>query len=101
VNTAEPRILGPQFRAFGATPADISVAFASQAAAVAGGDGMPTRRRRVGVRGTRGIGSADMVRNSRLGGVAVNHANGRVTLDDELMDSAPADSVSLSRIYFL
>ncbi|GGT65783.1 urease subunit alpha [Streptomyces atratus] len=101
VETAEPRILGPQFGAFGATPADISVAFTSQAAAVAGGDGMPTRRRRVGVRGTRGIGPADMVRNSRLGSVAVNHANGRVTLDDELMDSAPADSVSLSRLYFL
>nr|BFE80722.1 hypothetical protein GCM10020093_033230 [Planobispora longispora] len=41
-----------------------------------------------------------MVRNSRLGSVQVD-ALGRVSLDGEEIRSAPADSVSLSRLYFL
>ncbi|MHA6759141.1 urease subunit alpha [Streptacidiphilus sp. PAMC 29251] len=96
----EPLVLGPQFGAHGSTAADISVAFVAQAA-VDNGDLMPTRRRRVAVRGTRGIGPRDMVRNGRLGTVDVNPASGLVSLDGELLQSVPADSVSLSRLYFL
>ena len=62
---------------------------------------MPTRRRRVGVRGTRGIGPGSMVRNSRTGAVRVAAATGLVTLDGEPIESAPADTVPLSRLYFL
>nr|AQT38798.1 UreC [Streptomyces sp.] len=51
----EPLVLGPQFGAYGATAADISVAFVAEAA-VDNGDRFLTRRRRVAVRGTRGIG---------------------------------------------
>ncbi|MCU7825470.1 urease subunit alpha [Kitasatospora sp. DSM 101779] len=102
----EPLVLGPQFGAHGATAADISVAFVSQAAAEASyldvaGDQLPTRRRRVGVRGTRGIGPKDMVRNARTGHVQVEAATGLVSLDGEPLRSDPADSVSLSRLYFL
>ncbi|MGW0072567.1 urease subunit alpha, partial [Streptosporangium sandarakinum] len=61
---------------------------------------MTTRRRRVAVRGTRGIGPADLVRNARLGEVRVDAA-GLVTLDGEPVRSKPAESVSLSRLYFL
>ncbi|MDV9202350.1 urease subunit alpha, partial [Streptomyces sp. Wh19] len=50
-DTCEPLVLGPQFGAYGATAADLSVAFVSQAATQLGADSMPTRRRRVGVRG--------------------------------------------------
>ncbi|GGL00371.1 urease subunit alpha 2 [Planomonospora parontospora subsp. parontospora] len=99
-DACEPLVLGPQFGAHGATAADLSVAFVSGAAAGAGGDRMTTRRRRVGVRGTRGIGPADLVRNSRLGTVRVDPL-GRVTLDGEEVRSSPADTVSLSRLYFL
>ncbi|GAA2877954.1 urease subunit alpha [Streptosporangium fragile] len=99
-DTCEPLVLGPQFGAYGATPADLSVAFVSGAAAQAGDDRMTTRRRRVAVRGTRGIGLADMVRNGRLGSVQVD-ALGRVTLDGELVHSSPADSVALNRLYYL
>ena len=63
----EPLVLGPQFGAHGATAADLSVAFVSGAAAEAAADRFPSRRRRVAVRGTRGIGPAAMVRNARLG----------------------------------
>ncbi|MCX4529617.1 urease subunit alpha [Streptomyces sp. NBC_01551] len=97
----EPLVLGPQFGAYGATAADISVAFVSAAAANLGSDRMPTRRRRVAVRGTRGIGPRSMLRNARTGTVDVHPATGLVSLDGEPLVSEPTDSVSLSRLYFL
>ena len=97
----EPLVLGPQFGAHGATAADLSVAFVSGAAAQAEADRFPTRRRRVAVRGTRGIGPAGMVRNARLGRVDVAPDTGLVTLDDAPVVSGPAESVALSRLYFL
>ncbi|MFD5713106.1 urease subunit alpha [Streptomyces pharetrae] len=100
-DTCEPLVLGPQFGAHGATPADISLAFVARAALDQGGDTMPTRRRRVAVRGTRGIGPADLRRNSRIGAVDVDQRTGLVTLDGEPLRSEPADSVSLNRLYFL
>ncbi|MEE1744979.1 MULTISPECIES: urease subunit alpha [unclassified Streptomyces] len=100
-DTCEPLILGPQFGAYGATAADLSVAFVSQAATQLGADSMPTRRRRVGVRGTRGIGPGDLIHNSRTGEVAVDARSGLVTLDGDPLRSEPADSVSLNRLYFL
>ncbi|MFC5216274.1 urease subunit alpha [Streptomyces coerulescens] len=100
-DTCEPLVLGPQFGAYGATPADISVAFVAQAAVDQGNDTMPTRRRRVGVRGTRGIGPADLRLNSRTGSVDVDQRTGLVTLDGAPLHSEPAESVSLNRLYFL
>jgi urease subunit alpha len=100
-DSCEPLVLGPQFGSFGATAADLSVAFVSQAAVDAGDDHMTTRRRRVAVKGTRDIGPADMVLNDRLGNVDVDPATGMVTLDGETVYSEPSDSVPLSRLYFL
>ena len=100
-DTCEPLVLGPQFGAHGATPAEISVAFVAQAALDQGHDTMPTRRRRVAVRGTRGIGPADLRLNSRTGAVDVDQRTGLVTLDGEPLHSEPAESVSLNRLYFL
>ncbi|MEU9067639.1 urease subunit alpha [Streptomyces sp. NPDC048306] len=100
-DTCEPLVLGPQFGAHGATPAEISVAFVAQAALDRGHDTMPTRRRRVAVRGTRGIGPADLRLNSRTGAVDVDQHTGLVTLDGDPLRSEPADSVSLNRLYFL
>ncbi|MEV7074547.1 urease subunit alpha [Streptomyces sp. NPDC093990] len=100
-DTCEPLVLGPQFGAHGATPAELSVAFVARAALDQGNDRMPTRRRRVAVHGTRGIGPADLRLNSRTGAVDVDGRTGLVTLDGEPLTSAPADSVSLNRLYFL
>ncbi|MFE7652053.1 urease subunit alpha [Streptomyces bottropensis] len=100
-DTCEPLVLGPQFGAHGATPADLSVAFVAGAALDLGGDSMPTRRRRVAVRGTRGIGPADLRLNSRTGSVDVDQSTGLVTLDGEPLRSEPAESVPLNRLYFL
>lgn len=95
----EPLVYGPQFGGHGATAAELSVAFVAQAAVAQ--DRMTTRRRRVAVRGTRGIGPGAMVRNSRMGAVRVAAATGLVTLDGEPIESTPADTVPLSRLYFL
>ncbi|CAM5678071.1 urease subunit alpha [Streptomyces tanashiensis] len=100
-DTCEPLVLGPLFGAHGAAPAELSVAFVSRAAADLGLDAMSTRRRRVAVRGTRGIGPADMLHNARLGEVDVDPRSGLVTLDGDPMRSEPAQQVSLSRLYFL
>ncbi|WP_405942274.1 urease subunit alpha [Streptomyces sp. NBC_00207] len=100
-DTCEPLVLGPQFGAYGATAADISVAFVSAAAAALGSDEMPTRRRRVAVCGTRGIGPKDLLLNSRVGAVDVDARSGLVSLDGEPLRSEAAESVSLNRLYFL
>ncbi|MEY9947618.1 urease subunit alpha [Kitasatospora sp. GAS1066B] len=102
----EPLVLGPLFGAHGATAADLSVAFVGRAAAESGSfgrpyDAMATRRRRVAVRGARGIGPADLIRNARLGDVQVDPRNGLVTLDGTPVRSEPAQDVPLSRLYFL
>ncbi len=97
----QPLVLGPQFGAFGATAADLSVAFISQAAHDSETDTLPTRRRRAPVRNTRGIGLGDMVRNTRAGSVHVDPTTGRVTLDDTPISSPPAETTALSRLYFL
>ncbi|WP_020552704.1 urease subunit alpha [Embleya scabrispora] len=99
VESAEPRVLGPQFGAHGATPAEISVAFVNQG--FIGSDLLPTRRRRVAVQGTRGIGLPDMVLNRRTGAVRVESTTGRVTLDGMRIHSDAVDSVPLNRLYFL
>ena len=101
IDHAEPLVYGPQFGAHGATAADLSVAFVSRSAADAGNDVMTTRRRRVAVRGTRGIGPAAMIHNNRLAEVRVAPSTGQVSLDGDPIGSDPADSVALSRLYFL
>jgi urease subunit alpha len=99
-DTCEPLVLGPQFGSFGATAADLSVAFVSGAAAIDGNDHMTTRRRRVAVRGTRGIGPKDLVLNSRMGTVDVDTRTGMVSFDGTRVYTDPAESVALSRLYF-
>jgi urease subunit alpha len=101
VDRAEPLVLGPQLGGHGLAPADLAVAFVSSAAAESGDDRLRTARRRVGVRGCRGIGLRDMVRNTTVGSTFVDPASATVTFDGELLTADPASSVSLNRLYFL
>ncbi len=100
IDTAEPLVLGPQFGGCGATPAEISVTFVAQAF-ISAGALLPGVRRRVPVRGTRRVNGASMTRHGRLGQVRVDPRTGRTTLDDELLATPPAESVPLSRLFFL
>jgi urease subunit alpha len=105
IDTAEPLVLGPQFAGSGAAPADVSVVFVNAGAAGAGDDRITTRRRRVAVRGTRGIGLAAMRGgNDRHGEVRVAPGPDgalRVTLDGDPLRADPADHVPLTRLYHL
>jgi urease subunit alpha len=100
IDTAEPLVLGPQFGGCGATPAEISVMFVARAA-VDSGARLPGVRRRVPVRGTRQLGGGSMIRHGRLGQVRVELGTGRTTLDGDLLAAPAAESVPLSRLYFL
>lgn len=100
VDTSEPLTLGPQFAGFGAAPPEVGVVFVSAAAAGAGADRIPTRRRRVAVSGTRGIGLGQMVSgNGRTGQVRVDPDGGRVRLDGEPLHAEPAPRLPLGRLY--
>ena len=101
VDASEPLVFGPQFGGHGAAAAEISVAFVSQAAVDAGLDLLPSRRRRVAVHATRSLSSADMVGNDAVAEVDVDAHSGEVRVDGQLVRSTPAESVSLSRLYFL
>jgi urease subunit alpha len=102
IDTAQPLVLGPQFAGSGAAPPDVSVVFVNQAAADAGDDAVPTRRRRVAVRGTRSVGLADMRQgNDRTGAVVVSPRSRTVTLDGDPLEAEPVDHVPLARLYHL
>jgi len=100
VDHAQPLVLGPQFGGLGAAPAELSVAFVSGSARDSGDDRLPTRRRRVAVRDTRGIGLARMNRTRPSADVQVA-PDGAVELDGEPVACEPAQSVPLSRLFFL
>jgi urease subunit alpha len=102
IDAAEPLVLGPQFGGSGAAPSELSVVFVNGAAMHAGQDLIPTRRRRVAVNGTRGIGLREMLGgNSRLGVVRVDPAGAAVTLDGDPLRAAPVANVPLARLYHL
>jgi urease subunit alpha len=101
VDRSEPLVLGPQFGAHGLAPADLAVAFVSGAAVESGDDRLHTSRRRVGVRHCRGIGLAEMVRNDTVGVTEVDPREATVTFDGRRIEAPAAESVALSRLYFL
>ncbi|MEP6855010.1 MAG: amidohydrolase family protein, partial [Pedococcus sp.] len=100
IDRSQPLVLGPQFGGFGGAPAELSVAFVAQATHDEGADRLPTRRRRVAVRGTRDLGLAAMNRNRARASVEVS-PDGAVRLDGEPVWCPPAQSIPLSRLYFL
>jgi urease subunit alpha len=101
VDRSQPLVLGPQFGAHGAAPADLAVAFVSQAAVAQERDAVPGRRRRVAVAHCREIGLADLVRHGRIGTTEVDPRTATVSFDGEVLTAPPAQSVSLNRLYFL
>jgi len=101
IEATEPTQIGPQFGAMGGAAAELAVAFVSTASIGQGADRLPTKRRRVGIRGTRSIGLADMIHNHRLASVQVESATGLVSVDGEPAQADPVDRAPLSRLYFL
>ena len=98
IDSAEPLVLGPQFGALGAAPADLAVLF-SNAAAVAEGTS-PVARRIVPVRDCRTIRSSMLVRHGRVGKVDVAADGSEVTWNGDRLSMDPVSTVPISRLHF-
>jgi urease subunit alpha len=90
-SNVEPVRVGPQVGSRGTAPARCSVAFL---AGVAMDAELPTARERLEVRGCRGLGAADMVRNTRRGVVEVDPVGQEVRLDGERVAVEAVDRVA-------
>lgn len=101
VDIAEPRQIAAQFGGIGGAAVDLAVLFTNGAAADAGSDVFPTRRRRVAVRGCRDVGLGSMVRHRESASVEVDPRGGEVRLDGVRLAMDPVERVPLSRLYFL
>ncbi len=102
IPTPQPVHYRPMFAAFGRALAGSSVTFMSQAAIAAGVPAaLGLRREAVPVRGTRGIGKRDMVRNDWLPRIEVDPQTYEVRADGELLACEPAAVLPMAQRYFL
>ena len=102
IPTPQPVHYRPMFAAFGRALAGSSVTFMSQAAIAAGVPAaLGLRREAVPVRGTRGIGKRDMVRNDWLPRIEVDPQTYEVRADGELLTCEPATVLPMAQRYFL
>ena len=101
VDGAEPRQIAAQFGGIGGAAIDSAVIFTNGAAVDAGADTVPTRRRRVAVRGCRDVSLASMSRHRGSASVVVDPRGEGVELDGERLSMDPVERVPLSRLYFL
>ncbi|HEY0212063.1 MAG TPA: urease subunit alpha [Paenirhodobacter sp.] len=99
---AQPFYMRPMFGAFGKALGASCATFVSAAAEA---DGIRARlgldKTVLAVRGTRGIGKADMRLNAALPRIEVNPETYEVRADGELLTCEPASSLPLAQRYFL
>lgn len=99
---SEPTRIAAQIGAIGTAPARLSLAFTSRAAIAGGGAAdLPTSKQRIAVHGTRSLGAADMVRNTRTAAVRVDPVTHAVSVDGEIIDTPPVTTVPLSSLHLL
>jgi urease subunit alpha len=101
VTTAEPVCYRPMFGAFGSALAKTCVSFVSAAACEAGvAERLELQRLVRPVERTRTITKRDLVRNDALPAIKVDPETFAVTVDGVHATVPPAESISLSRLYF-
>jgi urease subunit alpha len=101
VPTAEPICYRPMFGAFGSALAKTCVSFVSAAACEAGvAERLELQRQVRPVERTRTITKRDLVRNDTLPAIEVDPETFAVTVDGVHATVPPAESISLSRLYF-
>jgi len=96
IDSAEPLVLGPQYGAYGAVPADLSVLFSNVAATAPS----PVSRRIVPVKNCRSVKSSDLVRNGVLGRVSVSANGDRVDWNGQELTMPPVSQVPISRLHY-
>ena len=102
VHGAEPTRFSPDWGATGDAPRSLATTFVSAAALDAGiARTLRTRRRVVAVRGTRGIGRADLTANTAVPAIQVSPIDGTVSLEGRVLRVGPVSEVPLDRLYFL
>jgi len=102
IPTPQPVYSRPMFGAFGRSVERSAVLFVSQAAEAAGiGGALGLAKEVVGVKGTRGIGKAEMVLNDALPAIEVNPETYEVRADGELLTCEPARELPMAQRYFL
>ena len=102
IPTPQPVHYRPMFAAYGGAIAATSVTFISRAAREAGvAQTLGLNKRTVPVRGTRGIGKRDMIRNAACPRIEVDPQTYQVRADGELLTCEPAEVLPLAQRYFL
>lgn len=102
IPTPQPVLMRPMFGAYGKAVGESCVSFVSAAAAEAEvGEQYGLSKAVEPVKGTRGIGKADMVHNSAMPKIAVNPETFEVTADGESLTCEPAKTIPLAQKYFL
>ncbi|MDT8854363.1 urease subunit alpha [Paracoccaceae bacterium Fryx2] len=102
IPTPQPVYTRPMFGAFGGALHRSAVTFVSQAAVEDGvADRLRLAKATPAVRGTRGIGKADMVLNAARPEIEVNPETYEVRADGVLLTCEPAGELPLAQRYFL
>src|SRR5262249_30867278 len=102
IPTCEPVFYRPMFGAFGGAPARTSLTFVSRAALEAGaGARLGLQKQVVAVSGCRTLSKADLVRNAAMPRIDVDPETYEVRLDGELVESPPAQTLSLGQRFFV
>jgi urease subunit alpha len=102
IPTPEPVVYRPMFGALGGALAQTCVTFTSRAAFESGlGERLGLRRLLAPVRGCRGLGKADMVRNDRTPEISVDPETYEVRVDGEVATVPPAERLPMAQLYFL
>lgn len=99
---AQPFYTRPMFGAFGKALSASCATFVSEASVAEGVSGrLGLEKDVIAVKGTRGIGKADMMLNTATPMIEVNPETYEVRADGELLVCEPAESLPLAQRYFL
>ena len=99
--TPQPMIYRPMFGAFGSALPHTNLTFVSQAAYDCGiAQRLGLRRQVVPVKGCRTLTKGNMILNSATPTIDVNPESFQVSVDGELINLTPAQSISLAQLYF-
>ncbi len=102
IPTPQPVYTRPMFGAFGGSVARSAVTFVSQAAQADGiGRALGLAKDTVAVKGTRGIGKADMIMNAATPKIEVHPETYEVRADGELLICEPAKVLPMAQRYFM
>jgi urease subunit alpha len=102
IPTPQPMLPRPMFGAYGAVPAQTSVAFVAPAAIDALlGDRIGVRRALVPVADTRAVGKADLPLNDATPRIEVEPDTFTVRIDGEVVEPEPATELPMAQRYFL